>query len=69
MTDADNEFVRARFRGRRYQNGVLPLSALPELLSYERILTKLARWEYREEHPERRRVPRNFTKYFSLGLA
>jgi|GEM_PF-1803323 len=66
--DDESEFVRARFSGRRYQDGTLPLTALPELISYERILTELARWCYKQDHPERSRVPKNFTKQLALGL-
>jgi hypothetical protein len=61
-------FFAPRFTGDRFANHAVPLNVLEDLANYEELLTALAKHIYREEHPERKRVPRGFDKGVSLQL-
>lgn len=59
-------FVKARFIGPRF-TGKLAVSAMPELIAYEKLILEMAKHIFRQEH-DRQRVPAGFGKGFALTL-
>lgn len=63
------EFLRPRLCGARFEGGVIPLEVLKDLAVFEEMLIEVAKWKFLQEHPERRRLPRGFTKGIELKLS
>lgn len=58
-----------RFTGDRFANHTLPLSLLKDLEALQGIIIEIARAEFIEAHPGRRRLPRGFGEALTLHLA
>lgn len=65
----DNEFVRVRFAGGRFDSHTIPFEVLPDLAAYRDLIVEVAKHLYRQRHPDRLRVPKGFAESFQLGLA
>ena len=63
------EFLRPRLCGARFEGGVIPLEILKDLAVLEEMLIEVAKWRFLQEHPERQRLPRGFTKGIELKLS
>ena len=63
------EFLRPRLCGARFEGGVIPLEVLKDLAVLEEMLIGVAKWRFLQEHPERQRLPRGFTKGIELKLS
>jgi len=68
MADESDGFAPFRLRGGRYEQVGFPLEALPELARYERLLLDVARGLWRNNNPERQRLPRGFVGRLQLRL-
>ena len=63
------EFLRPRLCGARFEGGVIPLEVLKDLAVLEEMLIEVAKWRFLQDHPERQRLPRGFTKGIELKLS
>jgi len=61
-------FLKPRLIGHRFDGGVVPLHVLADFAVLEQMIVEIAKWKYRIDHPERKRVPRGFTEGISLKL-
>jgi hypothetical protein len=69
MRDVDVEpFLKPRLTGPRFDGGVVPLHVLADFAVLEQMIVDIAKWKFREENPDRKRVPRGFTDGISLKL-
>ena len=59
---------RLRLTGGRYEDRGLPLEGLPELVQYERLVVDVAKVLWLNAHPDRKRVPKGFSKVVGLRL-
>lgn len=59
---------RLRLTGGRYEDRGLPLEGLPELVQYERLVVDVAKVLWLRAHPDRKRVPKGFSKVVGLRL-
>lgn len=62
------EFARLRLSGGRFDQHVLPLDVLPELVTLQVILVETAKVLYRRAHPSRERLPKGFAASLRLHL-
>lgn len=68
MEQHRDKIYSPRFVGERFKEHTLPFEFLDDLQALEKINNEIARWLYLQEHPERKRVPKNFYKGISYGL-
>jgi hypothetical protein len=62
------EVIRIAFKGRRFEGHALDLSALDELVRFQKIVTETAKALWREENPNRERLPPHFEDNIRLCL-
>ena len=62
------ELLRPRLVGNRFNGGVLPLDILRDLAVLQEMIIEIAKWQYREEHPDRQRLPRGFASQIEVRL-
>ena len=62
------EVVRLRFKGERFRDHALDLSALAELSQFQRIIAETFKALWRAANPERERIPKNFEDRTRLCL-
>jgi len=62
------EVVRVAFKGGRFRDHALDLSALSELTRFQKIVTETAKALYLDAHPSRQRVPKGFEEQTRLCL-
>lgn len=55
-----------RFEGPRFADNGLEIEVLPELVKYKKILVETAKELWRDKHPDRQRLPRNFEESISI---
>ncbi|MFR9801724.1 hypothetical protein ACL02T_05375 [Pseudonocardia sp. RS010] len=67
MTEPSS-FVAMRLTGRRFEDGGMPVEALPELAAYRDLVLSVARELYLRQNRARQRVPRGFADSFELRL-
>ena len=65
---ASIEFLRPRLQGTRFDDGQIPLDILGDLAVLEVMVLEVAKWRYLQDHPDRQRLPRGFTKETELRL-
>jgi hypothetical protein len=63
-----SEFLRPRLCGTRFDGGTIPLEVLADFAVLEEMVAEVAKWRFLQDHPERRRSPRNFTEGLDLKL-
>ena len=61
-------FLTPRFTGTRFEEHAIPLEFLKDLAVLEEMIIEVAKWKFLQEHPERKRVPRGFTKGIELKM-
>ena len=62
------EFLRPCLKGRRFDDGHLPLDMLGDLSVLGEMVVEVAKWCYRQANPERERSPKGFAERTSFGL-
>lgn len=62
------EFLRPKLVGARFEGHAIPLEILKDLAVLEEMVIEVAKWQFRQDHPERARVPRGFTYGIELKL-
>src|SRR5690625_360118 len=63
-----NASISLRLTGSRFNDHGLPVALFPDLKALEDLLIMMAKEKYFEDHPQRSRVPRGFTKNIELQL-
>lgn len=62
------EFLSPRMVGKRFDEHSIPLEFLRDFAALEEMIVEVAKWVYRQEHSDRTRLLRGFTKEVSLHL-
>ena len=62
------EFLKPTLNGERFQDHTVPLEMLKDFAALQEMLVEVAKWEFRKDHPNRERIPRNFTEGVDLHL-
>ncbi len=65
----NNEFLKPRLTGKRFDNHTIPLELLKDFAALEEMVIEVAKWKYRQSHPDSKRVQRNFTQGLELHLS
>ena len=63
------EFLKPKLIGERFEGHTVPLELLKDFSALEEMLIEVAKWKFRQEHPGRERIQRNFAKGLELQLA
>ncbi len=61
-------FLKPRITGPRFAGGAIPLEVLADFAVLSEMILEVAKWKYREQNSERKRVPRGFSDGISLKL-
>ena len=61
-------FLKPRITGARFAGGAIPLEVLADFAVLSEMILEVAKWKYREQNVERKRVPRGFSDGISLKL-
>ena len=61
-------FLKPRITGARFAEGAIPLEVLADFAVLSEMILEVAKWKYREQNSERKRVPRGFSEGISLKL-
>lgn len=64
----NDEFLRPRLVGRRFDEHTLPLDILKDFSALEELLIEVAKRQYLAAHLDRKRTPKGFTKGLELHL-
>lgn len=64
----NQELLRPRLVGRRFDEHTLPLDILKDFSALEEMLIEVAKRQYLAAHPDRQRTPKGFTKGVELHL-
>ncbi len=64
----NQEFLRPRLVGRRFDEHTLPLDLLKDFSALEELLIEVAKRQYLTAHRDRQRTPKGFTKGLELHL-
>ena|SRR5690625_2592878 len=67
--EGDDDFVRVRFAGGRFDSHTIPFDVLPDLAAYRDLVVEVAKHLFRERNDDRQRVPKGFEESFQLGLS
>ena len=62
------EFFKPTLDGERFQDHTVPLELFKDFAALQEMLIEVAKWEFRKIHPDRERIPRNFTNGLDLHL-
>ena len=62
------EFLKPTLNGERFQDHTVPLELLKDFAALQEMLVEVAKWEFRKDHPNRERIPRNFAEGVDLHL-
>lgn len=62
------EFLRTRLDGDRFGEHSVPLELLKDFAALQEMLVEVAKWQFRQSHPDRQRIPRNFSEGVDLHL-
>jgi hypothetical protein len=63
------EFLKPKLIGERFQGHAVPLELLKDFSALEEMLIEVAKWKFKQEHPDRERIQRNFANGIELQLA
>ena len=63
------EFLKPRLDGKRFDEHTLPLEILKDFTALEEMIVEVAKWKFRQAHPNSKRIQRNFSKGLELHLA
>ncbi|MCF7853528.1 MAG: hypothetical protein K9N51_01925 [Candidatus Pacebacteria bacterium] len=62
------EYLKPRLVGERFEGAAIPLEVLRDIAVLEEMIVEVAKWVFKQEHPDRQRVPRGFTDGIELRL-
>lgn len=62
-------FLRPKFEGGRFKDHRIPLDLLRELVLLEELILETARWQFMQQNPGKKRMPRGWRDGFRLSLA
>ncbi len=65
---SEQEFMRPRLTGARFDGHAIPLEVLGDLAVLEEMVIEVAKWKFLQANPGRKRSPRGFTDGVSLRL-
>ncbi len=65
----NQEFLKPRLDGARFDEHSIPLELLKDFAALEEMLIEVAKWKFRQAHPDSKRIQRNFSKGLELHLA
>lgn len=65
---SNNEFLRPRLIGPRFEGSAIPLEVLADLAILSELLVEAAKWRFIASNPGRKRSPRGFAKGVELKL-
>lgn len=65
----NQEFLKPRLEGERFNEHTIPLELLKDFAALEEMLIEVAKWKFRQAHPDSKRTQRNFSKGLELHLA
>lgn len=60
--------MKPKLVGERFQGHAVPLEVLTDFAALQEMLVETAKWKFRQEHPDRERIQRNFAKDIELQL-
>jgi len=63
------DFLSPRLVGGRFAGHAIPLEVLKDLSALEELVVEVAKWHYRLDNPERKRIPKGFANGVSLKLS
>lgn len=66
--EADNKFLSPVLRGARFEQHGIPLDVMKDFYIFDEMLKSVAKTIYKREHPDRKRLPRNFMNDISFQL-
>jgi hypothetical protein len=64
----EQKFLEPKLNGERFDRHTVPLELLKDFSALQDMLVEVAKWEFRNNHPDRERIPRNFTDGVDLHL-
>lgn len=62
-------FLKPRLVGERFDNHSVPLELLKDFAALEEMIVEVAKWKFREAHPQQKRMPKGFGKGLSLHIS
>lgn len=62
------EFLSPRLVGDRFSGHAIPLEVLKDLSVLEELIVEVAKWHYKQDNPERKRIPKGFADEVSLKV-
>ncbi|MBK7053034.1 MAG: hypothetical protein IPH54_21485 [Rhodoferax sp.] len=62
-------FLNPRLVGKRFDGHTVPLEMLKDFSALEEMVVEVAKWKFRQAHPDSKRVQRNFSQGLELHLA
>jgi hypothetical protein len=65
----NQDFLEPRLTGKRFDEHTIPLEILKDFSALEEMIVEVAKWKYKQEHPDSKRVQRNFSKGLELHLS
>lgn len=65
----EQDFVKPKLDGPRFAEHSIPLELLKDFSALEEMIVAVAKWEYLQEYPNRKRVLRNFSSGLELRLS
>lgn len=65
----NQEFLKPRLDGARFSEHSIPLELLKDFAALEEMLIEVAKWKFRQAHPDSKRIQRNFSKGLELHLS
>ena len=65
----EQEFLKPILDGERFRDHRVPLEVLKDFAALQEMIVEVGKWKFLQEHPQRERVQRNFTKDIELQLS
>jgi hypothetical protein len=65
----NSEFLKPRLTGPRFDQHGIPLEFLRDFAALEEMIVEVAKWKYRQENPQRERIPRGFANHLEFVLS
>jgi len=62
-------FLSPSLVGKRFDGHTVPLEMLKDFSALEEMVVEVAKWKFRQAHPDSKRVQRNFSQGLELHLA
>ena len=62
------DFLSPRLVGARFDGHAIPLEVLKDLSVLEELIVEVAKWHYKQDNPQRKRIPKGFADEVSLKV-